>query len=176
MWYLCLQILFVPNKRRHPRPRLFFSENKIFSLRDSKFQRSSHRRCSWKTLKIKRKTPVFSVVFISHLGFNISLQLSIYQVIFLNVKNSFSHCFSTFFLFYKLQFCSYKGKFWYIYAIGIKIIKQAAPPFIPTPAYNISLNFPTPLFINSHHPVPFILDLRIWYEGETYINETSRQK
>ena len=60
---------------------------------------------------------------------------------FLNLKNLFSHCFSTFFSFHKLRLCSYIGKF-----IRIKINKKT--PFIPIPAYYIPLNFPTPLFIN----------------------------
>ena len=55
-------------------------------------------------------------------------------------RKLFSHYFSTFFPFHKLQLCSYIGKFWYIYVTGIKIHKNA-PLFIPTPAYYIWLNF-----------------------------------
>ena len=64
---------------------------------------------------------------------------------FLNLKNLFSHCFSTFFPFHKLRLCSYIGKFWHNYVIRIKTNKKT--PFIPIPAYYIPLNFPTPLFI-----------------------------
>ena len=69
-------------------------------------------------------TRVFNSVYFSPRA-NISFQLSIYQVIFLNQINLFLHCFSTFFPFHKLQLCSYKGKFWYIYVIGIKINKKS---------------------------------------------------
>ena len=75
---------------------------------------------------------------------------------FLNLKNLFSHCFSTFFPFHKLRLCSYIGKFWHNYVIRIKINKKT--PFIPIPAYYIPLNFPTPLFIK---PPPIIWDLRV---------------
>ena len=76
---------------------------------------------------------------------------------FLNLKNLFSHCFSTFFPFHKLRLCSYIGKFWHNYVIRIKTNKKT--PFIPIPAYYIPLNFPTPLFINPPPPDNFI---RAW--------------
>ena len=92
------------------------------------------------------KERVFSTVFISHLG--LIFQPSIYQVIFLNLIFLFSHCFSTFFLFHKLQLCSYIDKFWYIYVIGIKINKSKSPlGLFHSPAYHISLNFQTPCLL-----------------------------
>ena len=60
----------------------------------------------------KESTRVFNTAYFST-RVNTSFRLSIYQVIFLNLKNLFSHCFSIFF-----------------YVIGIKINKKT--PFIPT--------------------------------------------
>ena len=59
----------------------------------------------------------------------------------MSLKNLLSHCFSNFFSFYELELCSYIGKFWYIYIIGII--------YSNLPAYYISLIFPTPLFIKT---------------------------
>ena len=77
---------------------------------------------------------VFNGVYFSP-RVNTSFQLSIYQVIFLNLKNLFSLCFSTFFPFHKLQLCSHIGKFWYIYVVGIRINKNPPrlfqPPSLP---------------------------------------------
>ena len=70
---------------------------------------------------------MLSIVFMG-----LIFQLSIYQFIFLNLKNLFSHCFRTFSPFHNLQLCSYIDKFWYIYVIVIKINKKL-PLFIPTP-------------------------------------------
>ena len=83
--------------------------------------------------------------------FNISFQLSIYQVIFSNLKNLFSHCLSSFFPFHKLQLCLYIGKFWYIYVIGIKINKKP-------PCLLYFTEFSDPLFIKT---LSFIRDLRV---------------
>ena len=55
-----------------------------------------------------------------------------------NLKNLFSHCFTTFFPFHKLQLCSHIGKFWYIYVIGIKINKKVPRLFQPP---SIALSF-----------------------------------
>ena len=52
---------------------------------------------------------VFNSVYFSP-RVNISFELSIYQVRFLNLENLFSRCFSTFVLFHKLQLYSYIGK------------------------------------------------------------------
>ena len=73
---------------------------------------------------------VFNSVYFSP-RLNISFELSIYQVRFLNLENLFSRCFSTFVLFHKLQLYSYIGKVWYIYVIEIKMNKP--PSFILTP-------------------------------------------
>ena len=73
-------------------------------------------------------------------------------MIFFNLKNLFSHCFSTFFPFHNLQLCSYNGKYRYIYVIGIKKF----PPFIQTPTLIIFTEF-TPVYKDP----PFIWDLRI---------------
>ena len=53
---------------------------------------------------------VFHSIYFPH-SVNISFQLSIYQFIFLNLKNLLSHCFSTFSPFHKLQLFSCISKF-----------------------------------------------------------------
>ena len=96
----------------------------------------------------KENTRFFSSVYFS-LRANISFQLSVYQVIFLNLKNLFSHCFSIFFPFHKLQLCSYICKFWYIYIIGIRINKEALRLFQPSPHLLYFIEFSNSLFIKT---------------------------
>ena len=97
----------------------------------------------------KENTHVFnSVYFLTSV--NTSFQLSIYQVIFSNLKNLFLHCFSTFFTSHNLQFCSYIGKLWYIYVIGIKLNKKTLPLIPPTYTHLLCCTeFPNSLFIKA---------------------------
>ena len=64
---------------------------------------------------------------------NISFQLWIYKVIFLNLKKLLLYSFNTCFLFHELQLCSYAGKYCYIcaYSSGININKKAPHLFQP---------------------------------------------
>ena len=110
----------------------------------------------------KKNTLVFNSVHFSPRVI-ISFQLFIYQVIFLNLKNLFSHCFSTFFSFRKLERCSYIGKFWYIYVIRIK---TSLPIYSNPPFYFIWLNFPAPCWLRSL----FIRDLRVNFQN-TYFSK-----
>ena len=96
---------------------------------------------------------------------NILFEFSIYLVIFLHLKNLFSHCSSTFFPFYKLELCSYIGKFWFIYIIGIKMNKKTRLFQSPLPLiiFHWIIEFSNPLFIKT--PV-FILDLSVKMFGQ----------
>ena len=105
---------------------------------------------------------VFNNVYFSH-SFNISFQLSTYQVIFLNLKNLFSHCFSTFFPFHKIQLSSCIGKCWYNYVIGIEINKKP-PPFIPTPP-------PPPLIFHWYFRLPCLLRPPIYLGPKSIVIE-----
>lgn len=102
----------------------------------------------------------FKSVYFSQ-NISISFQTSTYQVVFLNLKNLFSYCLSIFLCFHKLQLCLYKGKFWYIYIVGIKINKNASRLF-HSPAYYISLNFPSPCLLRPLPSSLFIWDLRVF--------------
>ena len=73
------------------------------------------------------------IVFNFSSRFNISFQLWIYKVIFLNLKKFFLYYFDTCFPFHELQLCSYAGKYWYIYTYssGININKKTPRLFQP---------------------------------------------
>ena len=94
----------------------------------------------------KKNTRVFNTVYFSP-RVNISFQLLIYQVIFLNLENLFSQYFSTFFSFHKLQLYLIHLRHW-----DQNKQRKASLPFISPrhpSAFYISLNFPTRLFIKT---------------------------
>ena len=79
----------------------------------------------------KENTRVFNTVYFSP-RVNISFQLSVYQVIFFNLKNLFSHCFDTFSLSVNYNFV----RTWARLRHGIRIYKWSPSHFFqphPTP-------------------------------------------
>ena len=104
---------FPPPSFLHPSRLLIFEffskENDIFVTR----------------FEILRQQPPEVFLFISQLGliFHFNFQFTRSDS---NLKDLFSHCFSTFSLSINYKLCSYIGKFWYIYVIAITINKK--PP------------------------------------------------
>ena len=115
---------------------VFSEESKYFCYEIKNFKEASTVGVlkKFSKLKTEQKTHVFNSAYFTP-SVNTSFQLSIYQVIFLNLKHLLSHCFSTFYAFHKLQFCAFIGKFWYIYVIRIKINKKLHGYSTPPPSF-----------------------------------------
>ena len=100
---------------------VFFWGKQHFCYEIRNFKEAASGGVHKKILKIKRKTPVFSIVFIS-------FQHSIYQVISLNLRNLFSHSSSTLFsLSINCNFVHTQANFHTFHVIRIKINKKASP-------------------------------------------------
>ena len=115
---------------------VFSEESKYFCYEIKNFKEASTVGVlkKFSKLKTEQKTHVFNSAYFTP-SVNTSFQISIYQVIFLNLKHLLSHCFSTFYALHKLQLCAFIGKFWYIYVIRIKINKKLHGYSTPPPSF-----------------------------------------